>query len=361
MTGIALRESRHELRPAEPSSLAEWADEMAEAARYAAGIAATPFVPASLRVVDRGRVDVPATTANVTAALLTGKEVGLAPMASLRSIVVINGTPAMNALATRALVLAQGHELWLVESTKTRCIYQGRRAGSDRVQESTWTIDRAKDLGLLGKPNWRQQPIAMLIARATAECARLVAPEVLLGLPYVAEELEDRETEAAATAPAEQPPRRTAQRRTRPRNAPPSVPNPNAPAAAPPEDEPPLDDNQDAGAVEGDQSVPAETESEPAPDMITAEQRKALNAALRALGITKRDQALDTVGQIVGRRIESRDDLYRAEASTAIDELTLRRQRLAQADEDAAIEAAYEQDMRAQDQQPGDDEPSADE
>jgi hypothetical protein len=335
---------------------------MAEAARYAAGIAATPFVPASLRVVDRGRVDVPATTANVTAALLTGKEVGLAPMASLRSIVVINGTPAMNALATRALVLAQGHELWLVESTKTRCIYQGRRAGSDRVQESTWTIDRAKDLGLLGKPNWRQQPIAMLIARATAECARLVAPEVLLGLPYVAEELEDREGELGANdIPADvTPPRRTAQRRTRPRNAPPSVPNPNAPAAAPPEDEPPLDDDQES-AVEGEQSVPTDATPEPAPDMITAEQRKALNASLRALGITKRDQALDTVGQIVGRRIESRDDLYRAEASTAIDELTLRRQRLAQADEDAAIEAAYEQDMRAQEQQPTLDEPSADE
>jgi hypothetical protein len=204
MTDIAVREPRREslLRRPDAPSLEAWAEEMTAAAQIARGIAGTPFVPASLRVMHVGEIDLAATTANIAATLLTGKEVGLEPMAALRSIVVINGTPAINALAARALVVARGHELWLVESTATRCVYQGRRHGSDRTQQSVWTIDRAKDLGLAGKPNWRQQPIAMLIARATAECARLVAPEVLLGLPYIVEELEDVTGDAAPTEPA---------------------------------------------------------------------------------------------------------------------------------------------------------------
>jgi hypothetical protein len=62
----------------------------------------------------------------------------------------------------------------------------------------------------------RTQPRNMLIARATAEVARLIAADAILGIPYVTEELEDadvmpvatqREPEAAAP--------RTARRRKR--------------------------------------------------------------------------------------------------------------------------------------------------
>jgi hypothetical protein len=363
MTEIAIRESRNAaelLRRAESPSLEAWAEEMAAAAQIARGIAGTPFVPGSLRVLDHNQIDLAATTANVAATLLTGKEVGLEPMAALRSIVVINGTPAINALAARALVIARGHELWLVESTKTRCIYQGRRHGSDRTQESVWTIDRAKDLGLAGKPNWRQQPIAMLIARATAECARLVAPEVLLGLPYIVEELEDQGGEPASE-PAENPetPRRTAQRRRRASDAPPppptAVPSSAEPAAAAvPEDDPPLDDDT-APVIGADQDSTPQPDppAEPDPPLITREQSKALHAALRAVGAGKRADGLALIAAITGREVESTGDMWRAEASTVIDELRRREQALAQADEDAALELAYEHDM-AQRQQSGD-------
>ena len=60
---------------------------------------------------------------------------------------------------------------------------------------------RAKGLGLLGKDNWKRQPQAMLVARATAECCRLVASDVLLGVPYAVEELEDNASDVP-TAPA---------------------------------------------------------------------------------------------------------------------------------------------------------------
>jgi hypothetical protein len=130
-------------------------------------------------------------------------------------------------------------------------------------------MDRAEKLGLTSRKgeNWKRQPIAMLIARATSECARLVAPETLLGLPYSAEELADGAFDDAApdmpAANGKAPARRTAQRRRQPETPPPPTTLP-APAAAAPEDEPPLDD-QPAPAK------PAADEPPPTEDITTAQ------------------------------------------------------------------------------------------
>ncbi|QYF98487.1 hypothetical protein [Microbacterium sp. PAMC21962] len=136
------------------------------------------------------------------AAIVAGQGVGLGPMESLRSIDIIQGTPAMRAIALRAIVVSAGHEMWLEESTATRCVYAGRRRGSDVIQRSTWDMQRAQAMNLTGKDNWRKQPGAMLVARATAECARLVAADALLGIPYSSEELQDLDAPAAATRTA---------------------------------------------------------------------------------------------------------------------------------------------------------------
>jgi hypothetical protein len=96
--------------------------------------------------------------------------------------------------------------------------------------------------------------------------------------------------------------------------------------------------------------------------MITAEQLRALQAGFTALGIRARKERLDLTRQIIGRDVESANGLYRREASTVIDELRLRKQRLEQADEDAQLDAAFEADQRAQQQQPTrDDDPSLEE
>jgi hypothetical protein len=135
-------------------------------------------------------------------------------MASLRSIDIIAGTPAMRANAMRGLVQSKGHRITLVESTETRAIVEGQRKGETVPQKSIWTIDRAKKLGLVGRPNWQKQPQAMLVARATAECCRLTASDVLLGIPYAVEELQDGGLEAAPLlAEPNGAPKRTARRK----------------------------------------------------------------------------------------------------------------------------------------------------
>ena len=161
-----------------------WAYEARQAAQIAESLSKTSFVPATLR----GK------PADITAAILAGQELGLQPMASLRSMDIIQGTPALRAHAMRGLVQSRGHSVQLVDSTEKRCRMRGRRKGEEEWQEVEWTIERASALGLASKSEWKRQPKTMLVARATGEVCRLIASDVLHAMPYAAEELEGYET-----------------------------------------------------------------------------------------------------------------------------------------------------------------------
>lgn len=167
------------VQPAQ-SALVAWALEARQAAQVAESLSRTSFVPASLR----GK------PADITAAILAGQELGLQPMATLRSIDVIQGTPALRAHAMRGLLQSQGHEIELLESTDEFCRMRGRRAGAKNWQTVEWTIERAQRLGLTGKDQWKKQPKTMLVARATGEVARLIASDALYAMPYASEELD---------------------------------------------------------------------------------------------------------------------------------------------------------------------------
>jgi len=209
MSEVAIRDDRRdEMVPAGASAspLVLWAYEARQAAMVAASLAKTSFVPASFR----GKPE------DITAAILAGQELGLRPMAALRAMDIIQGTPALRAHAMRGLVQAKGHEIELLESTETRCRMRGRRRGSDQWQTVTWTIERAAKLGLTGREQWKKQPQTMLVARATAEICRLIAADALYAMPYAAEELSD-DLPASIDAPAASTPsRRTARRKRLP-------------------------------------------------------------------------------------------------------------------------------------------------
>lgn len=162
------------------TALMAWAQEADLAYQMAQKLAGTSFVPQSLR----GK------PGDIAAAILAGAELGLKPMATLKSIDIIQGTPALRAHAMRAVLQGQGHEIELVESTDTLCRMRGRRAGSEAWQEVEWTIDRARQMGLLNKDQWKKNPKGMLVARATGDVSRLIASDALHGMPYVSEELE---------------------------------------------------------------------------------------------------------------------------------------------------------------------------
>lgn len=309
--------------------LSRWADEFLETARVSSELARTRFVPESLwvwRKRDGQDVfDPQATTAQVTAAIVTGRELGMEPMAALRSIDVINGTPALRAVALRAILLAHGHDIWVEEATNNRATVSGQRAGSDRVQSITWTMDDAKKRNLDGKPNWRKQPRNMLIARATGDVARLVAADALLGIPYTVEELEDgvtgSTTAGAATGDTTAAPARRA-RRPAALSAPRAAATPAAPTDTPPTDVEP----------QGDAAAPAPERPTDEPDTgdeqpgMTQPQQRRLHALIRdRFGDYRRtdirEATLTHLSETVGRPLDSTTDLTFDEASLLIRDL----------------------------------------
>jgi hypothetical protein len=320
-------------------SLRGWAEEAQAAAGIARALAPTAFVPDHLRVYTNPAerdpakrvLDHDATVAQVTAVLLAGQELEFGPMASLRAFVIIRGTVALFAIAARALLLRHGHEVIVAESTSSRAIVRGRRAGTDDWQTAIWDLDRAKLAGLFpGHPdgNWRKQTKAMLVARASAEVSRWVAADAMLGLPLIAEEVDDggagsADYDGQAQEPASAPPPKGgAKRKTGPRAALPSGP----PLVVP---DPPV--------------APEPPSSEPAPGQPrpTKAQLAKLHAGLRDMHITGAEEGLALVSAWAGRRITSTGHLSRDEMNTVLDRIS-------------ALLAAHASDQR-------EDEPPADE
>lgn len=169
-------------------------------------IATTEFVPGSLR----GK------PAAIMAAMLTGREVGIGAMHSLRAIDVIDGRPSLSPELLHALALKAGHDVDVEESTRTGCTVAVRRTGwpPDRVRRVTFDEVDARMAGLVGdecrpadghhvndrttsrgnptcgcKMGYRTYPRAMYRARAVSEAARTYLPDVVERIGYTQEEM----------------------------------------------------------------------------------------------------------------------------------------------------------------------------
>jgi len=332
-------------------SLRAWAAEAESAAFIAKSIAHTDFVPEQLRRYtnplerdpSKRILDYEATVQTVAAVLLAGQELGLQPMASLRTFTIIRGTVAMYALAARALLLQHGHDVVVVESTDQRAVVRGRRAGTDHWQQAEWNLERAKTAGLFPGPergNWRTQTKAMLVARATAEASRWVAADALLGLPPLVEELDDDgqaplAIESTATATAiegdgqPEPAAGTRQRKAPVRRA-------ALPSAPPPPETP-------GPPVPAQRTAEVPEEPRPSGPKPTSTQMAKLHANLRDVGITDPAEGLALVSGWAGRTVAKTGDLTRGEMSVVLERLdalmALRAKHQAEADAQGEVAA----------------------
>lgn len=268
-------------------------DVLATAQKLAVELAGTEFVPKAFR----GK------PAAVMAAMLTGRELGIGPMAALQRIHVIDGRPCLDAQGQRALVLAAGHDLWIEEATPARAVACGRRAGSEHLQRVEWTMEMGRQAGLASKSNWRAFPRQMLVARATSELARQMAPDALQGLGYSREELED---EAPPAQPA-----RTRKAATRDAATPVSVTAPPAailPATTtPPTPAPSWDDDEPA--------TPAPTD-----EVAIAKLKRQMHAVAKEHGITNEARKA-AIYAFTGGRTDSSNDLDEPELRGVIEAL----------------------------------------
>lgn len=315
---IAIREEDRGYLPERAMRLVEWAHEADAAYKLAENLCKTAFAGAY-----KGD------PFGAAAAILKGAEVGLTPVTSLGAFDLINGVPAPKAITLRALAQSHGHRVWIESSTDAKCVAKAIRKGENEVHESVWTIARATGLGISGKDNWKKQPQAMLMARATSEVCRLVAADVILGIGYSAEELSD-DIASVVEIKRETKPKLIIARATASQNAQ-EVEEPEF------DDEP--DEKTDIPAVNKDDSADQSTESEDKEEGISSAQIKTIGAAMTRLGMTDRNVAIAYVGDVVQREITSRKDLTKDEASKVIRSLL--------ADEDSA-DKKYQEELKAQ-------------
>lgn len=308
--------------PAARTDIDSWVHIAGQVIKLANEIADTVFVPDGLRG------SVPA----VAAAILTGRELGLPPLTSLANIHVIKGKPALSAVLMRALVQAQGHQWQDIEVTDTRAVVRARRRGEAEWTEASFTAAQAQKAGI----NLGGYPADKLYARATSRLCRRKFADVVAGMPYSAEELEDGATDEpvtvkpAADGKAIEPAKPTTLRR-KPRPAPP----PAAPTPSPPPQEaagpPPLP---------GEPEPEPEPKPEPKPDgkLISDAQLTKLWTVLTSVfhfGDDEHDHARAVAAHIIGRDLDTSKNLTRAEASTVLDTLALWEDQAKRAGEDA--------------------------
>lgn len=157
----------------------------AEANEFAKALATSSIIPVALR----------SKAPDVLVMILAGRELGLAPMAALRSFHVIEGTPRLSADGLAAVVVSSPscEYLRIIESTDSACTWETKRTGHSTPTRKTWTKDMAVRAQIWGRPGpWQKFPHRMLSARAKSELCRDVYPEIAAGLVSV-EELEGDE------------------------------------------------------------------------------------------------------------------------------------------------------------------------
>jgi hypothetical protein len=217
-------------------TLRQHVEAMEQAYQLAEGMCRSEIVPLRFRGKPR----------DATAAILFGAEVGLSPIASLRSVIVIHGQPGFEARTMKAICKSNGYRFRTIEKTATRAEiwawepdspvilgadpddkkHYGKRISPD--EEAVWTFDDAVQAGFVPTPDptqpggyalnkngklqgnmkYIETPKVMLDAKVTAEVCRSIAPHLLLGLPYAAEELDELVDALADADPVRREPAR---------------------------------------------------------------------------------------------------------------------------------------------------------
>ena len=171
-----------------PQSAQEWAV-LVDIART---VARSGFLPQSLSTPEKA-----------AAIILKGQELGIPAMQSIAHIHAIDGKLTCSAELMLAL-LARGGITWVWTQDGTdaqEAAIEFRRDGfepvtgrfamadAQRIETVSWENGERKRVKLAEKEAWRNYPANLLRARAIANGARMIGPDLLTGLSYTPEEL----------------------------------------------------------------------------------------------------------------------------------------------------------------------------
>lgn len=233
---------------------------------------------------------------DVLVTLLTGRELGLSPMQSLRLIYVVKGRPYVSAQLKIAMVKRSPECVYLrcVETSVERATFETERRGEGKTT-LTFTADEARAAQLLGRQtksgepdNWTKYTATMLRWRAASALCDMVYPDVVGGIGTEDEYQEVLRSERAQKTYAPPPPPTQPKQSekvvgsgsTAKAPAPAASPAPASSPSAPIDEQPPPHD-----PVTGE--VPDDHDPEPPPEAfervnVPASPKEQLKAEMRA-------------------------------------------------------------------------------
>jgi hypothetical protein len=163
---------------------------------------ASKFLPSSITTPEQA-----------IAVILTGRELGIGTMAALNNITVIQQKPTVSPQLMLALIERSGLLENIIikpnhspDGRTSQVAVTMKRKGRTEHTEIFGTSE-AMALRLLDKDNYKKQAATMFKWRAVAACARVVFPDVILGLytpDEVGADVEVTDTEEIIAAPAEE-------------------------------------------------------------------------------------------------------------------------------------------------------------
>ncbi len=151
-----------------------------EAQRLSGLLAKSSLLPDALRGKE----------AEVLMTIMTGAEIGLAPMQAIRAIDVIKGKPSLKAEAMAALVRSRKdvcEYLIIRESTAERATYATKRVGDPSETVMSFTMKEAQSAGI-ASDMYKKFPANMLRARCVKNICTAVYSDLTLGLASQEEE-----------------------------------------------------------------------------------------------------------------------------------------------------------------------------
>lgn len=123
-------------------------------------------------------------------------------LTTLQTVNFVHGRPVVDATMQRALANRSGYDVRPVEIDEDHATVVVRK-GSEELARVTYTMRDAEIAGLDKKENWKKNPKAMLVARATTTAMRWHAPEVMVGIWAEDEDLSDPVTTLTEPAKVE--------------------------------------------------------------------------------------------------------------------------------------------------------------
>lgn len=116
-------------------------------------------------------------------------DMGLSFTEALEQVYVVKGRTAIQGALMLKRIYEAGHEIEIIENNASLASIKGKRKGSEKWVQWSFSIEDARRGQLLTKDSWRMYPQDMLLWRCVARAARFQFPDCLGGAAHLPEEI----------------------------------------------------------------------------------------------------------------------------------------------------------------------------